>query len=59
MPAISITGVLIGLLIAVIFYLVATAIIVFSHSTLIFGLIALLIFLAFAFGGVGIPIRRR
>lgn len=54
----SITGILVGLIIAAIFYVIATAVIVFAHSALIFGLIAVLIFLAFAFGGAGAGIRR-
>jgi len=56
----SLIGCIIGLIVAVIFYVVATALVVFNHSTLVFGLIALLIWLAFTFGyqGVGLRVRR-
>ena len=47
----SIVSVLLGLLAAVVFYLVATALIVFSHSALLFGLIAVVIFFLVAFRG--------
>jgi uncharacterized protein YacL len=50
----NVVGIILGLLVAVVFYVVATAIIVFPHSALVFGLVALLIFLALAFGGVNL-----
>jgi hypothetical protein len=46
----SLIGCIIGLIVAVIFYVVATALVVFNQSTLVFGLVALLIWLAFTFG---------
>jgi hypothetical protein len=49
-------AVLIAAVVALVFYFVATALVVFSHSALIFGLIALLIFVVLAFGG---PLRGR
>lgn len=52
----SIVSVLIGLLAAVIFYVVATALIAFAHSPLVFGLIAVLIFFLIAFRGAGLRI---
>lgn len=51
--SISIAGFFVGLILAVIFYVVATALVVFAHSTLVFALIALLIWAACTFGGVG------
>lgn len=44
-------AVLIGAVVAIIFYVVATTLVTFAHSTLIFGLIALIIFIAIAFSG--------
>ena len=44
-------NVILGLVLAVIVFVVLTAFITFQHSTLIFALIALAVFLAFAFGG--------
>jgi hypothetical protein len=49
----SITGFIIGAVLAIIFFVVATALIAFSHSALVFGLIALLIWGAFTFGYSG------
>jgi predicted RND superfamily exporter protein len=49
----TIVGVIIGLIVAIVFYVIATAVIVFAHSTLVLGLVALLIFLAFALGHAG------
>jgi hypothetical protein len=49
----SVAGFFIGLVLAVIFYLVATALVAFAHSALIFGLIALCIWAAFTFGWAG------
>jgi hypothetical protein len=43
----SITGFIVGAIVAIIFYVVATALLVFNHSPLVFGLIALLVWLAF------------
>jgi hypothetical protein len=43
-------NVLIGAVVALIFYFVATALVTFSHSVLIFGLIALVLFVVIAFG---------
>ena len=54
-----IINVVIGAVVAVIFYAVATALVVFNHSTLIFGLIALVIFLWIGFGGAAAPITSR
>lgn len=45
-----IINVLIGAIVAIIFYVVATALVHFQHSPLIFGLIAVLIFVVLAFG---------
>lgn len=49
----SITGFIIGAILAVIFYFVATALVAFQHSPLIFGLVALLIWAVFTFGYSG------
>lgn len=49
----SLTGFIIGAVVAIIFYVVATSLIVFAHSVLLFGLIALLIWLAFTFSYQG------
>lgn len=54
----SVINVLLGLLVAVVVYIVATALIVFAHSTLVFGLVAVLIFVAIAFGN-GFAVLRR
>lgn len=56
----SITGFLVGALLAIIFYVVATALVVFAHSALVFGLIAVLIWLActFNWGSGNFTIRR-
>lgn len=45
--------VVVGLVVAVIIYVVLTAFIVFNHSTLVFGLIALVIFLGIVFAWDG------
>ena len=50
---VSVAGFIIGLILAIIFYVIATALIVFAHSTVVFGLIALLIWACCTFGGVG------
>ncbi len=47
----TLISLVIGAIAALIFYAVATALVTFAHSALIFGLVALLIFLALAFGG--------
>lgn len=49
----SVVGFIVGAILALIFYVVATAIVVFNHSDLVFGLVALLIwgFFTFAWGG--------
>lgn len=52
--SISITGLIIGLILAVIFFIVATALVSFSYSALVFGLIALLIVFLCATGGIGV-----
>lgn len=51
-------NVLIAAVVALIFYFIATALVVFAHSTLIFGLVALVIFLVLAFGGGGVSTWR-
>jgi hypothetical protein len=38
--SLSITGFIVGAILAIIFYVVATALVVFNHSALVFGLIA-------------------
>lgn len=53
----SITGFIVGAILAIIFYVVATALIVFAHSTLVFGLIAVLIWLAVTFNWSGFNLR--
>jgi hypothetical protein len=53
----SVTGCIVGLIVAIIVYVVLTALIVFAHSTLVFGLIALLIWLAFTFNWSGFHLR--
>lgn len=45
----SITGFIVGAVLALVFYIVATALVVFAHSALVFGLIAVLIWLACTF----------
>ena len=45
----SIVSVVLGLLAAVIFFIVATALIAFPHSVLLFALVALVIFFLVAF----------
>lgn len=50
----TLLSVVLGLLAAVIFYVVATALIVFAHSVLIFGLIAVVVFFLVASGGAGV-----
>ena len=50
MSGFSITGFIIGAILALIFYAVATALVVVAHSALIFGLVALLIWAALSFG---------
>lgn len=52
-------NVLVAAAVALIFYFVATALVTFAHSVLIFGLIALVIFVALAFGGVNTVRRGR
>jgi hypothetical protein len=49
----NLVGFIIGAICAIIFWVVANALIVFRHSNLVFGLIALLIWLAFTFGYAG------
>lgn len=56
MPAINLWGFVVGAICAIIFYVVATALIAFRHSDLVFGLVALLIWAGFTFGGG--PVRR-
>lgn len=49
-------SVLIGAVVAIVFYVVATSLVTFAHSALVFGLVALIIFVVIAFGrGVRIP----
>lgn len=43
--------VLIAAAVALVFFFVATALVTFAHSALIFGLVALVLFLVIAFGG--------
>lgn len=52
-------SVLIGAVVALVFYWVATTLIVFAHSATIFGLIAFVIFLVVAFEGRGLYAGRR
>lgn len=56
----SITGFIVGALLAIIFFLVATALVTFAHSGLVFGLIAILIWLActFNWGSGNFTVRR-
>jgi hypothetical protein len=54
----SITGFIVGAILALIFYFVATALVVFAHSTLIFALIAFLIWGACTFNYRGPTITR-
>lgn len=54
----SITGFIVGAILALVFYLVATALVVFAHSALVFGLVALLIWGAFTFGWGGFAVRQ-
>lgn len=49
----SITGFIIGAVLAIIFFVVATTLVVFRNSDLVFGLIALLIWGALTFGWRG------
>lgn len=49
----SVTGFIIGAILAIIFFVVATALVVFQRSDLVFGLVALLIWGAFTFGYSG------
>lgn len=49
----SIIGFVIGAILALIFYGVATALVAFQNSSLVFGLVALLIWAAFTFGYAG------
>lgn len=53
----SITGFIVGAILAIIFFVVATALVAFAHSTLVFGLIAVLIWLAVTFNWSGFNIR--
>jgi hypothetical protein len=53
----SITGFIVGAIIAIVFYVVATALVVFAHSALVFGLIAILIWLALTFNWSGFRLR--
>jgi uncharacterized protein YacL len=53
----SITGCIVGLVVAVIVYLILTAVIVFAHSTLVFGLLAALVWLVFTFNWSGFTVR--
>lgn len=55
----SIIGLIVGAVVAIIVYVVATALVVFQHSTLVFGLVALLIWAAITFGypRTGLPRR--
>lgn len=48
----SITGIIIGAIVALIVYLVGNAITHFHHDDLIWGLIAILVWVAIAFSGV-------
>lgn len=54
----SITGCIVGLILAVIVYVVLTALIAFAHSTLVFGLLAVLIWLGCTFYWTGVSVRR-
>lgn len=54
---ISITGFIVGAVLGIIFYVVATALIVFNHSDLVFGLLALLIWMACTFNWSGFNVR--
>ena len=53
----SITGFIVGAILAIIFDVVATALVTFNHSQLVFGLIALLILLACTFKWSGVHLR--
>jgi hypothetical protein len=53
----SVTGFIVGAIIAIIVYVVLTTLIVFAHSTLVFGLIAVLIWLALTLNWTGFNIR--
>lgn len=55
----SLVGFIVGAVVAIIFYVVATALVVFRHSDLVFGLLALLIWAAFTFGYAGASTRWR
>jgi Fe2+ transport system protein B len=52
----SVIGFIVGCVVGLIFYVVATALLVFQHSNLVFGLIAVLIILAFTFRGVNLRV---
>ena len=45
----TLTGFIIGAIVALIFFVVATALLVFNHSALLFGLIAILLWLVITF----------
>lgn len=47
----SIISLLLGLIAAVIVFVVLTALVAFPHSVLVFGLVAVVVFLAIAFSG--------
>jgi hypothetical protein len=49
----TIISVLLGLIVGLVVYFVLTAVIHFQHSTLLFGLLAVLVGVAIAFNGVG------
>jgi hypothetical protein len=48
----NVISILIGLLLAVVVYVVGTAVTHFAHADLIWGLVAVIIFIAVAFGDV-------
>lgn len=50
----SLVNILIAAVVAIIFYVIATWLVVFPHSVLVFGLIALVIFLVIASGRAAI-----
>jgi hypothetical protein len=53
----SVTGFIVGAIFAVIFFAVATALVAFNHSTLVFGLIAVLIWLVLTLNWSGFNLR--
>lgn len=55
MAGFSVVGFIVGAILAIIFYVVATSLVVFAHSALVFGLIALLIWGACTFRYPGNP----